>query len=468
MPVTIIPSNHEPRPWKTPFPAKSPAQLLDRSLEHEVQGEAEVLISSFDELKETDGIDPSSGSFVRGAIEAWARHLHLVLRPEDIWFTILGQMNFYMTENAESLRHIFVGHEGRERISIFGHELYSILGRFGVAIQKCVKTPWLHDWIMPDFSTTVEKDKMTATMFMMGLMQHYFIYGMGIICGLPSVTLLGEREDWVKLLSKLDRLHEFGDEPTIFAERLKPVLSSFIQSFDTPTSCDTRDFWNKIVHAKSETACGLPPFSISGWLMAFCFWDEKGRRYRGEGIGIDNIPVCYATVPVTIYSFKGMEQYPATVVAGGLAKRVTSAKEYGNIILKCSQDASMPSHQTTNADPGNGKTAKRRSFLSALNCFRGMQDDREEAKSPSTMIKTPTSSTTIFSSSLQLPPSNLPIEDQGMLQPLSGWMLFGPSEKKVMKTREYSRIPEFHEEMDTISSYIRMNIGRRGSTNYEN
>lgn len=32
------------------------------------------------------------------------------------------------------------------------------------------------------------------------------------MCGIPSVTLLGEREDWVKIGEKLERLLTFGAE----------------------------------------------------------------------------------------------------------------------------------------------------------------------------------------------------------------------------------------------------------------
>jgi hypothetical protein len=39
--------------------------------------------------------------------------------------------------------------------------------------------------------------------------------------GIPSVTLRGERSDWVNLLAKLDEMHTFGEEPRLFASLLK-------------------------------------------------------------------------------------------------------------------------------------------------------------------------------------------------------------------------------------------------------
>jgi hypothetical protein len=38
-------------------------------------------------------------SFVRGAIDASSKHQHLALRPDDVWYTDLTQLSFYMRKN---------------------------------------------------------------------------------------------------------------------------------------------------------------------------------------------------------------------------------------------------------------------------------------------------------------------------------------------------------------------------------
>lgn len=113
MPVTIFPTSHPTRPLESIVYATDSYDLLNEACSNECSSDTKIFVSSFDNLSVDDAICPSSGSFVRGAIEAWARHLHLVLRPEDIWFAILVQINFYMEANAEKLRHLFVGHEGK-------------------------------------------------------------------------------------------------------------------------------------------------------------------------------------------------------------------------------------------------------------------------------------------------------------------------------------------------------------------
>src|ERR1700709_202016 len=105
-------------------------------------------------------------------------------------------------------------------------EAYSVdVGQLAVRltalIQENVVDPDLRDWIMPSFSTTTTTDEIVAAVVMTGTMQKYFSYEMELRCGIPSVTLLGEREDWEKLLDKIDKISTFGEEPTQFSSLLK-------------------------------------------------------------------------------------------------------------------------------------------------------------------------------------------------------------------------------------------------------
>ena len=102
-------------------------------------------------------------------------------------------------------------------------------------------------------------------------MDRYFTYGMGIVCGLPSVTLLGEKADWLRLLARLDRLPTFGDEPAEWAEMLRPILVRFAAAFDGSPDVT---FWERIV-SRDSYMCGQD--LLSGWITAFCVWDADGK-----------------------------------------------------------------------------------------------------------------------------------------------------------------------------------------------
>lgn len=81
------------------------------------------------------------------------------------------------------------------------------------------------------------------------------------MCGLPSVTLLGERSDWEDILMRLEKLPSFGDEAGQWHDLLKPVITRFVKTFDEPESESTKDFWQKIVHHHSG---GSGPSYYSG------------------------------------------------------------------------------------------------------------------------------------------------------------------------------------------------------------
>ncbi|KAM0326976.1 hypothetical protein ACHAQA_006097 [Verticillium albo-atrum] len=331
--------------------SKNAEEFFQQSISNEFyNNSAQVLLSSFDQdrrngasLSIGDGVRPSADSFVRGAIQAWGEHLHFVIRPEEVWFTILVQMNFYMISHAEEIRHLFVDHEGQETITIEDLTWQQVLIRFQDEIQSRVKTEWLQDWIVPDFTTTTENDLMTANILMMGLTKAYFRFEGGIICGLPSVTLQGEKADWEALLDKLDRLPEFGDEPATYAQRLRPILSRFVKSFDEPDSSDTVGFWNDIVSARSEFFCGAPPFYMSGWITGFYYWNDRGEPYaRNSGeddlildgiqypsLDIGTLPVGYASAPFVMLDYNGTARFESYVVAGTLGKKITQGPPAG-------------------------------------------------------------------------------------------------------------------------------------------
>ena len=72
---------------------------------------------------------PARNGFVDSVVLAYNRHHHLVIRPEDIWFSILSQLNLYINANSEELRHMFVAHEGKK-------ELVLLVGRDPIVRRK--------------------------------------------------------------------------------------------------------------------------------------------------------------------------------------------------------------------------------------------------------------------------------------------------------------------------------------------
>jgi hypothetical protein len=132
----------------------------------------------------------------------------------------------------------------------------------------------LRSWILPSFSTTTPTDIVIGSILMLGTLQKYFQYICRSACGIPSVTLLGTKEDWQNILSRLPKLASFGSEAAQFGNLLTPVLEHLVDSFDNPTSEKTLSFWSRICHLRP---LGSGSKELSGWITAFCFWDSEGK-----------------------------------------------------------------------------------------------------------------------------------------------------------------------------------------------
>ncbi|KAM0207013.1 hypothetical protein ACHAPA_011841 [Fusarium lateritium] len=314
MPVTFNVVNHPAAAWKDAR-VQSPEELLEKTSPRDYRHCQRIIQTSFTRnALEEQHVSPSENGFVWSAYHAYSQHHHLVIRPEDVWFAILTQISFFINANAEDLRAFFVDHEGQKELEVIeagslqSVDFGALANRMASLISKNVKDPELGSWVMPSFTSTSDTDRVVASVIFMGAMQKYFSYGMTLTCGIPSVTLLGEMSDWQDILGRLDLLEQLGKEPTQFAEMLRPIVKHMILSFEQPTDARVLNFWNTIA-TKTPVGSGTP--FISGWITAFCFWDDKGKASRRrvhkmfDGVSyptikINKVPVGFAAVPVKI------------------------------------------------------------------------------------------------------------------------------------------------------------------------
>ncbi|OBZ67751.1 hypothetical protein A0H81_12497 [Grifola frondosa] len=231
---------------------------------------------------EIPSLIPRSNGFVHTALEAYKSHHNLRIRPDDVWISMLNQFSFYINAHAEEMRDKFVAHEGRRKlvVSAIGNRYMVDFGgmaqQMTLLIHDNVVDKTLVDWILPNFTTTTVKDTTICSVLLMSTLKAYFEYGMVCMCGIPSVTLEGERDDWQKLLDRVDRFNEFGDEPKVWSAMLRPILRRFVSAFDDEPDIT---FWEHVAH-RHEVFYG--PDDMSGWITAFCVWSNQGIWQAGS------------------------------------------------------------------------------------------------------------------------------------------------------------------------------------------
>lgn len=145
--------------------------------------------------------------------------MHLVLHPDDLWLAIITQFSLFVKGNSEELRKRFVAHEGEANLVVdsTSHPTESVMtGDFAKGFAQLIENnavdPGLRDWIVPNFTTTTNDDRSVASIVLMASMQNYFHCDPPKGCGFPSVTLEGDRADWIKILTRVCELPKYGDE----------------------------------------------------------------------------------------------------------------------------------------------------------------------------------------------------------------------------------------------------------------
>lgn len=235
-------------------------------------------------------IIPRQNGFVDTVIEAYNNHRGLIVRPDDVWLAIMSQFSFFVNGHAEALRKVFVAHEGKRELVVesggnrYTMDTASMVHRMTALMEEQIADPFLRDWIMPDFTTTTTVDKTTCAIVMMGMIKEYFAYKFTLRCGIPKVTLEGEKKDWQTILHRLEHLKKYGIQTIAWYHLLRPILSRFVTAYDHPSHPNNLDFWNKIAHRE----LGSGPQWLSGWITAFCVFNERGQ-WQGNTLNEERI-----------------------------------------------------------------------------------------------------------------------------------------------------------------------------------
>jgi hypothetical protein len=218
--------------------------------------------------------------FVDAVRTSYSRHHNLTIRPDDVWMAIATQFSTYIENNAEELRDKFVAHSGQKQLTVkcLGDLHTANYSQLSLAmadqIALNIKDPKVREWIMPNFSTTTNVDRVVGSMVLMASMKKYFGYKMELCCGLPSVTMLGTEADWVEVANRVKELLKYDNKDgymKTWYDLLQPVLANFVSSIQGNPDLD---WWNNCCTALTG---GSGPRYLAGWLTVFSVYDNNGK-----------------------------------------------------------------------------------------------------------------------------------------------------------------------------------------------
>eukprot|EP00903_Cladosiphon_okamuranus_P021047 g19337.t1 len=295
------------------------------------------------------GLSRVSKGLISTIMTAYNTHCDLVIRPDDVWLTILAQFCSYVNKNAEGLRNKIVEHEGKDELKVYSAggmrtadtaEYQRMIRELLGQIRQNIKSPELADWFRPGFSTTTEKDEVCAAATAMATLQAYFEFQMSFRCGIPSVTLMGTVGDWKLLREKIERLLEFevdgnpeGKVMEIWVGYLRKVCDGFVESAEHPGSPETLEFWDKVLCVPRRSGDS----SITGWVSAFTCFGKEGSflgkidtptrpvtsfnplQYKREFPLIPDSQICHNVVSCPVKIDDNGTEYDGTLFSGQIA-----------------------------------------------------------------------------------------------------------------------------------------------------
>ena len=272
---------------------------------------------------------------------AYVNQCPLKISVSDFILMIGQGIAAHLEIHAEDVRPYFVNHEGKETITIVrsnfkpegGNDWSTVFGEFAEGIKKKVKMDF-YDLMVDDTSVATKISRIASEIAIIDTFKHYFEYQVTMGCAMTEVTLVGSKDDWEKLRSKVHKLKEFNVDDRLqldwWLDRLVPLVDQAIsRNID-------RSFWSKIYqsHDKKEDFYYEPTPLINGWLNVFNPYTlqyssegfSKVRKTPGrsnfESIHSDNLLNGVCKAPVTMKHMVTGKTYPMTVYGGFLSAKV--------------------------------------------------------------------------------------------------------------------------------------------------
>merc|ERR1711962_1087848 len=242
--------------------------------------------------------------FFSAVLACYNNHWVLKTSPDDWWNVIVRNVAQAVDDNGEkeNVRKFFVEHQGKKTINIVVPDRldnvdYSwLFDQFAQGIKMNIKTPGYVDVMQADFTTTTKDQLISSQIMLMASVQKYFNYMVRVTaCGIPGVEMVGEVNDWERLVQKTSKLEEML-QPVMkeigLGEWFSRTLTTLAKLVDTYKGNPDKKWWSHILDWHTAFGSGARS-SWSGWMIDFLM--------AGEAHGPEDFKSGVVSVPVKIY-----------------------------------------------------------------------------------------------------------------------------------------------------------------------
>lgn len=202
--------------------------------------------------------------FIQTLHRAFDEHRPLMLSPDIIWLTICQGVAIHINENIDSLEEVIFKKQKPQELVVRNDSLLVDNAQWAEVLSLLQNDVEMYmekeygDFFVPQFSTTTRATTTVYRITALHSFKEVFTYISESGCGIPSISLTGTRNDWVRIYDKLKYLSDFGLD--FWREELEPIIQEFIHVYDGQIN---REFWNDIYKDMVE----YNGMYISGWCL---------------------------------------------------------------------------------------------------------------------------------------------------------------------------------------------------------
>jgi hypothetical protein len=232
----------------------------------------------------------------------------LELHPDHFKLLILQGFAIHVNENAETLRGLFVAHEGKKKIEIRRDDFVKgspnnpwteVFDQFASKISNDLNDKELVGLVQGPLSTSTPTTVASFNVSLMDAMQQYFEYKMYTKCGIPFVELKGTPNDWQSLITLVNCIEKY--DLTWWTNEIRPILETIVSTVSQYDQVD-KEFWGNII--KKDGGSGGPYFD--GWLCKFFPYIGSQKYRRNTFKPITTVPSGISCAPVS-WNYLGTE-----------------------------------------------------------------------------------------------------------------------------------------------------------------
>ncbi len=244
--------------------------------------------------------------FVGAVHVAFDEHRPLELSPDAVWLCIAQGFAVHVQQQAEALRDRFVSFSGRSTLIVQRDDFVkgspendwpSVFASFSRQIADLAGP--LHGLVVADFSTTNAVARAASEVVLLAAASPYFRFEVYSGCGIPSLTLTGNADDWRRVRARATQLAPY--EAGWWIDALLPVLDQFVAAAEGRVD---RAFWASFY--KYQGISGGP--FVSGWINVLLPYIGLSRVPQhnpstttwnlAQGIKPQDIPAGLTSVPL--------------------------------------------------------------------------------------------------------------------------------------------------------------------------